>query len=223
MKQIHSPAAFGVIGLGRFGSALVKTLAEAGKEVIAVDKDEQKVRAVRKYTDFAFVVSDLSRETLEEVGLQNCDKVTICIGETMDVSILTTMLVIKMGVSHVFSKANSLEHGEVLRQLGAKVVYPEADRAVYMGKRLISDNLMDYIYLENGVEIRRIQVEGAIVGKTIQEIDVRRKYGVNIIAIEREHRTMVDFSPQYQFREGDIVAVIGRIDKIDAFERVLQK
>ena len=92
MKKQNNITSFGVIGLGRFGSALVKTLAEAGKEVIALDKDEQKVRAVRKYTDFAFVVENLNEETLEETGIQNCGAVTICIGEKMDVSILTTMV-----------------------------------------------------------------------------------------------------------------------------------
>ena len=96
MRQFNSDATFGVIGLGRFGSALVRTLAQAGKEVIAIDKDEQKVKEIRKYTDYAFVLETLSQEALEETGVQNCETVTICIGETMDVSILTTMLVIRM-------------------------------------------------------------------------------------------------------------------------------
>lgn len=222
MKKQNNITSFGVIGLGRFGSALVKTLAEAGKEVIALDKDEQKVRAVRKYTDFAFVVENLNEETLEETGIQNCGAVTICIGEKMDVSILTTMVAIKMGIPYVISKANSQEHGEVLKQLGATVVYPESDMAVRIGKRLISGNLIDYIALDGDVEVRRIQVGGVLLGHTIQELDVRRTYGINIIAIERNHQTTVDFSPQYCFQEGDIVAVIGKVDKIDRFEQDVQ-
>lgn len=219
MMKRQNNTSFGVIGLGRFGSALVKTLSSAGKEVIAVDKDEHKVKAIRRYTDYAFVVENLDRETLEETGIQNCETVTICIGETMDVSILTTMLVIKMGIPHVISKANSQEHGEVLKQLGATVVYPEADMAHYMGKRLISRNLIDFISLDGDVEVRRIQVDGALQGHTIQDLDVRRVYGINIIAVERDHQTNVEFSPQYQFRSGDIVTVIGKADKIDRFDR----
>ena len=192
MRRKQSETSFGVIGLGRFGTALVKTLAEAGQEVIAVDKDEQKVKAVRKYTDYAFVVGMLNEESLQETGVQNCDTVTICIGEQLDVSILTTMQVIKMGIPHVISKANSQEHGEVLKQLGATVVYPEADMAVRIGKRLIS---------------------------RIQELDVRRVYGINIIAVERDHQTNVEFSPQYRFAAEDIIAVIGKVDKIDHFEQ----
>ena len=222
MKKQSNITSFGVIGLGRFGSALVKTLSEAGREVVALDKDEQKVRAVRKYTDYAFVVENLNEETLEETGIQNCGAVTICIGEKMDVSILTTMVAIKMGIPHVISKANSQEHGEVLKQLGASVVYPESDMAVRIGKRLISGNLIDYISLDDDVEVRRIQVGGVLLDHTIQELDVRRTYGINIIAIERDHQTTVEFSPQYRFAQGDIVAVIGKMDKIDRFEHDVQ-
>lgn len=222
MKKKNSDISFGVIGLGRFGSALVKTLAEAGKEVIAIDKDEQRVKAVRKYTDFAFVVDNLNKETLEETGIQNCGTVTICIGEALDVSILTTMLVIRMGIPNVISKANSQEHGEVLKQLGAMVVYPESDMAVRIGKRLISDSLIDYISLDDNVEVRRIAVGGAMVGHSILELNIRNAYGINVIAVERDHQTDVEFPPQYVFREGDIVAVIGKEDKIDNFEREMQ-
>ena len=148
---------------------------------------------------------------------------TICIGEKVDVSVLTTMTVIKMGVPHVIAKANSREHGEVLRHLGATVVYPESDMAVRIGKRIISNNLLDYISLDNQIEIRRIQVDGGLIGKSIHEADVRRQYGVNIIAVERNHQTQVDFSPQYRFQAGDIVAVIGKGSNIDRFEQALQE
>ena len=223
MKKQHFPTSFGVIGLGRFGTALVQTLAEAGKEVIAVDKDESKVKAVRKYTDFAFVIETLTEESLRETGIHNCQTVTICIGEQVDVSVLTTMMVIKMGIPHVISKANSREHGEVLKHLGATVVYPESDMAVRIGKRMISGNLLDYISLDDQVEVRRIQVGGFLVGSTVQEADVRRKYGINVIAVERDHQNMVDFSPQFRFEAGDIVAVIGKVDKISRFEGDLQQ
>ena len=223
MKKQHFPTSFGVIGLGRFGTALVQTLAGAGKEVIAVDKDESKVKAVRKYTDFAFVIETLTEESLRETGIHNCQTVTICIGEQVDVSVLTTMMVIKMGIPHVISKANSREHGEVLKHLGATVVYPESDMAVRIGKRMISGNLLDYISLDDQVEVRRIQVGGFLVGSTVQEADVRRKYGINVIAVERDHQTMVDFSPQFRFETGDIVAVVGKVDQSSRFEGDLQQ
>ena len=132
------------------------------------------------------------------------------------------MLVLNMGVPHVIAKASSVGHGEVLKRLGVTVVYPEADMAVRIGKRLISGNLLDYIALEDGVEVQRIQVNGKMLNKSIRELDIRRLYGINIIAIERDHRTDVEFSPDSRFQDGDTILVIGKSEKIDRFERSFQ-
>ena len=218
-KMKNSTESYGVIGLGRFGTALVKTLSDAGKEVIAVDKDEAKVKAVRGWTDYAFVVDELNEAALKETGMQNCGTVTICIGERIDISILTTMLVTKLGVPHVISKAASEVHGEILKRLGAEVVYPEADMAVRIGKRLISGNLLDYVALGDGVEVRRIAVGGKMLGKSVRELDLRKVYGINVIAVEHAHQTNVEFSADYTFKDGDVMAVIGKVTKIARFEK----
>ena len=131
--------AYGVIGLGRFGEALAIMLAQSGKEVIVVDRDESKIKEMRQYTECAFVTENLSAETLKEIGIQNCDVVVICIGEKADVSILITMSVIEMGVPRVIAKAFSPEQGAVLEKIGAEVVYPERDMALRLGKRLLSN------------------------------------------------------------------------------------
>ena len=218
-KMKNSTESYGVIGLGRFGTALVKTLSDAGKEVIAVDKDEAKAKAVRGWTDYAFVIDELNEAALKETGMQNCGTVTICIGERIDISILTTMLVTKLGVPHVISKAASEVHGEVLKQLGAEVVYPEADMAVRIGKRLISGNLLDYVALGDGVEVRRIAVGGKMLGKSVRELDLRKVYGINVIAVEHARQTNVEFSADYTFKDGDVMAVIGKVTKIARFEK----
>ncbi len=222
MKKQDPSTLYGVIGLGRFGTALVKTLAAAGKEVIAIDKNEEKVREVRAYTDYAFVVDNLSETALKETGMQNCGTVTVCIGEQIDMSILTTMLVIKLGVPNVIAKATSEVHGEVLKRMGATVVYPEADMAVRIGRRLIFGNLLDYVALADGVEVRRITAGGRVIGRTVQELDVRKVYGINIIAVERDGRTDVEFTASYRFGQGDTITVIGKVDKIDRFGQDLQ-
>ena len=222
MKKQDPSTLYGVIGLGRFGTALVKTLAAAGKEVIAIDKNEEKVREVRAYTDYAFVVDNLSETALKETGMQNCGTVTVCIGEQIDMSILTTMLVIKLGVPNVIAKATSEVHGEVLKRMGATVVYPEADMAVRIGRRLIFGNLLDYVALADEVEVRRITAGGRAIGRTVQELDVRKVYGINIIAVERDGRTDVEFTASYRFGQGDTITVIGKVDKIDRFEQDLQ-
>ena len=138
---------YGIIGLGRFGKALAITLAKANKEVLVIDKDEDKIKEIRQYTDYAFVADNLSMETLQETGIQNCDVVVVCIGEKVDESILTTMRLIEMGVPRVIAKATSTEQGAVLKKLGAEVVYPASDMADRLGKKLLSGNILDNLAL----------------------------------------------------------------------------
>ena len=119
-KKQTSEVSYGVIGLGRFGTALAMTLAKADKEVIVIDRDESKIKEIRQYTEYAFVSDNLSIETLREIGIQNCDVVIVCIGEKVDVSILTTMSVLELGVPRVIAKAISQEQGAVLRRSGRR-------------------------------------------------------------------------------------------------------
>ena len=187
MKRKDYASSYGVIGLGRFGMALVECLSSAGKEVIAIDKEESRVREARRFTEMALVVENLDQEALEEAGIRNCDVVVVCIGERIDVSILVTMTVLKMGIAHVISKATSFIHGEALKQLGASVVFPERDMAIRLGKGLIYDSFL--------------------------------RYGVNIIAIEHDGHTNVNFNADYFFREGDAICIVGQSKNVEYFEK----
>ena len=220
MKK-NANSTFGIIGLGRFGTALAITLAEAGKEVIVVDQNEEKVKAMRQYTEYAFVCDNLSKATLSEVGIQNCDTVIVCIGNRIDTSILTTLNVVSLGVPHVISKATSQDQGAVLEKIGAEVVYPERDMAIRLGKKLLSGNFLDFIFLDNDIEIQQVPVSGFIKGKTIQEINIRKKYGLNIIAIEHDQNTIIELSPDYKLQSEDIIVVIGKVQNIRKLERDL--
>ena len=203
--------AYAVIGLGRFGEALAIMLAESGKEVIVADRDENKIKEMRQYTEYAFVVENLNKETLKEMGIQNCDVAIICIGEQVDISILTTMSVLELGVPRVISKALSAEQGAVLEKLGAEVVYPERDMAVCLGKKLLSGQLIDYVALLHDVEIRQIQVPESLNGKTVEEIELRQKFHLNIIAIENICGTNTEVVPENVLKKDDIIVVIGKI------------
>ena len=125
MKNKNKNNIYGIIGLGRFGSALASRLAESGKDVIVVDRNEAKVKPLCGLTDYAYVTDNLSKDSLEDMGFADCGTVIICIGEEIDVNILTTLSVLNLGVKRVIAKAQSLEHGAVLEKIGAEVVYPE--------------------------------------------------------------------------------------------------
>lgn len=208
---------YAIIGLGRFGMPLAKKLAEAGKEVICIDRDEDRVKELREYTEYAFVSQTLSKDVLEEIGVQNCDVAIICIGERIEVSILTTLNVINLGVSKVIAKATNADQGEVLEKLGAQVVYPERDMALRLAKKILRDNLVDYISIGKDIEVIEIKVSGHMIDQTIIEMKVREKYGLNIIAIYHDGITDTEVDPHYCLKQGDTVAVIGKENKVAQF------
>lgn len=212
---------FGIIGIGRFGFALAKTLIEAGKDVIVIDSDENKIKQIRSLADSAFVVKNLARETLEETGIQNCETVFVCIGEKIDVSILTTLNVINMGVKRVIAKANTYEQGCVLKKIGAEIVYPENDMAIRIANRVLNEEALEFIELNNSIHIEEIRLTKNIDGKSILKSKIRNNYGLNIIAIERDDETIIELSPDFILKENDLVVVIGKKDSIRRFEEYL--
>ncbi len=214
---------FGVIGLGRFGLALAKALAKEGKDVIAIDSDENKIKEVRNDTEYAYVVSELTKAALQETGIQNCDAVIVCIGEKIDTSILTTLNVVSLGVPKVIAKANTYEHGLILEKLGAEVVYPEHDMAVRLAKRLLTNNVLDYIMLSDDIEISELTLTDKLIGESVADINIRKKLGLNIIAIMHNGKTITNIEPEYQFEKGDVMVVIGNRKNIEQFEDYLLK
>ncbi|ADZ82033.1 TrkA family potassium uptake protein [Cellulosilyticum sp. ST5] len=210
--------AIGIIGLGRFGMALAQRLCELGKEVLAVDESEAKIKEIRNYTEYAFVVDNFTKETLQEAGIQNCEVVVVCISEKIDVSILTTLNVVSLGVPKVIAKSVSYEQGCVLEKLGAEVVYPERDMALRVAKRIVAANVLDYLSLNGGIEISEIKILDKWVNKSIGQLDIRKQYNLNIIAIEQGNNIVTEISPQYKFSKDDIIIVIGKKESIEEFE-----
>ncbi len=200
---------YGIIGLGRFGYALAVELATAGADILVMDRDEEKVRELREYTENAFVVKNLDKKTLTETGIQNCDVAVVCIGEQLDTSILTTLNLVSLGIPTVISKASSVEHGEILEKLGADVVYPERDMAIRLAHRLENSKTLDYVQLSEKLNISKLMIPEKIVGKTVLSVNLRREFGVNIIAIENSGALCELVSPDYTFRNGDILFLSG--------------
>ncbi len=201
--------AYGIIGLGRFGYALATELTASGAEILVLDKNEEKIREMREFTENAFVVRNLDKNTLMETGIQNCDVAIVCIGEQIATSILTTLNLVGLGIPKVVSKATSMEHGEILKKLGAEVVYPEQDMAVRLAHRLETSKVLDYIQLSERLNISKMAVPAGIIGKTVLEVDLRGRFGLNIIAVENAGGLIDSVKPEYTFREGDILFVAG--------------
>lgn len=214
-RNQNAAPTYGIIGLGRFGFALALELALAGADLLVLDADEEKVRALREYTQNAFVVKALDKKTLSEAGVQNCDVAVVCIGEQMDASILTVLHLVSLGVPKVIAKAASVEHGEILEKLGAEVVYPERDMAIRLAHRLETSRAMDFVQLSEKLNISKLRVPEKIVGKTVAAVNLRAKFGCNIIAIENGGALMEAIDPGHAFRKGDILFVAGSKDGLN--------
>ena len=209
---------YAVIGLGRFGFSLAKRLAEAGKDLIVIDRKETVINDAVTFTDNAYMMTDLSKENLRNVGIQNCDTVIVGIGSDFAVSVLTTMIVLQLGVPHVIAKALTEEQGCVLDKLGAEVVYPEREMGVRLANRLLAPRVMEYIALNDDISITEILIPDTVPEMTVQEMNLRQRYGLNIIAVKRGEEVTVDIRPQMQLHAPDILAVVGRHDQVNRFE-----
>ena len=205
---------YGIVGLGRFGYALAKALAELDADLLILDKDEEKIRDMREYTENALVIKNLDKPSLLETGIQNCDIAIVCIGEQMDISILTTLHLVSMGIPKVVARATSAEHGEILEKLGAKVVFPERDMAERLAKRMEEANMPEFAQLNDKVGIAKLIVADEMEGESVYDADLETRFAVKLIAIESNSEIMSDIDPYYEFKEDDVIYVLGNIDAL---------
>ncbi len=208
-KQKAGKTIYGVIGMGRFGLALAQELHASGADLIIVDKDEEKINAARELTENAFIVRNLEKKTLLDAGMGSCDVAVVGIGEHIDTSILTTLTLVSMGIPKVIAKATSIEHGLILEKLGAEVVYPERDMAIRLAHRLETSQALDFVQLSEKINISKFALPGQAVGQTVVQVNLRNRFGLNIIAIENSGRVEESIRPDYTFRTGDILYLSG--------------
>lgn len=217
MKQDYA-----VIGLGRFGSSICKELSEEGMNVLAIDIDEQKVNEFKNIASFAVIADATDEQALKDIGIKNIDHVIVAIGDNIQASILTTVILSEMGVKKITVKAQNDYHEKILQKIGAhQVVHPERDMGRRLAHSLISSNILDYIELSEEHSIVEVIASRKMVGKSLVELNIRAKYGCNIVAVKRGDEIIVSPDAQFSFEENDVLIVIGRDNDISRFERNL--
>lgn len=215
-KKKSNVNTYGIVGLGRFGLALaLELLNNQNSDILVLDKDEEKISEMRDYTENAFVVKNLDKKSLLDTGIQNCDIAIVCISEHMDISILTTLHLVSLGIPKVIAKASSHEHGEILEKLGAEVVYPERDMAHRLAHRLEASRMLDFVSLSEKLNISKIICPEKIFNMTVQEVNIRREFGVNIVAIESGSTLIESVSPTYIFKKGDMLFLSGNKEALN--------
>lgn len=216
MKNIKQ---FLVLGLGSFGNSITKTLYDLGHEVMAVDADNEKVEKATEYATHAVQANISDENTLKTLGIRNYDAVILAVGEDLKASILVSMLLKEMGCKYLMAKANDNTHAKVLRKLGVdKVVFPERDTGVRVAKSLVSKSVVDIMELDGDFRIVEIKVPEQWNNKSIVDLDVRKKYHINVLAINRDSTYIVSPVPTTVFAEHDVMLILGKADDIDTLD-----
>lgn len=207
---------FAVIGLGRFGSSVATSLARMGYEVLAVDNDEAKINAIMDEVTHAVQADALDEESLKALGMRNFDVVIVAIGHDIQANILITVMLKEMGVKKVVAKARTELHGKVLARVGAdRVVFPERDMGVRVARALVSGNILDTIELSPEYSIVEVVAPGSMVGRSLGEAGVRRRYGISILAIRRGADVLIAPGADQAVQEGDVLVAVGRNDRLE--------
>jgi len=199
-----------VLGLGLFGSSVAKSLARNGMDVIAMDLSMDHVEEVMDEVDLAIQGDFTKFDQLEAVGVADVDAAVIAAGERLEVAILGIMNLKKLGVENVIVKTKNEDYKEVLLKVGAsRVILPEVEIGIRLGNELSNSNIVDFLELDDDYHILELEVEEEWIGKSIIELDIRNKYGYNIIAISPKHlnKYQVSFNPDYKFEKHDKILV----------------
>ncbi|MCQ2794471.1 MAG: TrkA family potassium uptake protein [Bacilli bacterium] len=206
---------YGIIGLGRFGTALALELYKKGAEMIIVDSHPERIRWARELTENAYIVNSFDYASLRKIGIQNCDIAVVCIGKHIDDSIMITLDLVTMKIPQVFAKAQNDKHGIILEKLGAHVVYPEREMALRLASYLENTRTLDYVRLSKKVNITKVKVTEQSDNKTILDLKIRNKFGCNIIAIEHNGKVYDVVTPDTKLFTDDIIYVTGSEDRLD--------
>lgn len=210
---------FVVIGLGRFGAAVAKTLYDMGYEVLGIDINEEKIQEAINFTTHAVQTDAIDEKSLKSLGVRNFDVAIVGIGQDIQSSILTTLILKEMGVKYVVSKAQNDLHGKVLYKTGAdRVVFPERDMGIRVANNLTSTNILDYIELAPDYTIVEITAPDFMFNKSLKDLDLRAKYGINVVAIKTGKEILVSPTADATIKAGDIVVAIGSNDKLKKIE-----
>ncbi len=206
-----------VIGLGKFGFYIAKSLSKLNITVIAVDSDEEKVQAISQYIDNAFVLNSTSKIALEEVGIYNLDTVIVSIGENIEASILTVMALKDLNNKNIIAKAINPTHGEILSKIGAfKVMYPEEIAGKILVKQLLENIKIEEFPISNNLKILKVIADEEMINESLFYIESLTA-NVKIIALNNE----TSYDPKYKIQKNDSIVFLGENEEIEKLYKSL--
>ncbi|MDD5924375.1 MAG: TrkA family potassium uptake protein [Clostridia bacterium] len=209
---------FLVIGMGRFGAKLAMRLSELGNDVMIIDTDEERIQALSSTALDAQIGDCTNQEVLKTIGIRNFDACFVAMGDNFQSSLEVTSLLSEMGAKKVISRAESDIQSKFLLRNGAdEVVYPTRDSAQRLAMRMSAKNMFDFMEISSEFSISETPVPESWVGKSILELDVRKKYHINILAIKQEDDINAGFTPSYIFNGKEHIISSGRVEDLMKF------
>ncbi|VYT73864.1 potassium transporter Trk [Staphylococcus simulans] len=213
---------FVVIGLGRFGGSIVRELNALGMDVMAIDLSEARVNEYSEIATHAVVADTTDEAVMKSLGIRNFDQVIVAIGENIQTSTLTTLILKELGVKKVIAKAQNDYHAKILNKIGADlVVHPERDMGRRIAHNIASASVLDYLELADEYSIVEAKANERIAGQTIVDLDIRANFGINIIAIKRDKDVIISPDLNMNIELGDILIMIGHDNDLNRFEKKL--
>lgn len=203
---------FAVIGLGSFGSNVARTLYQRGFEVVAIDSEKERIEEAKSFTSHAVLTDASAKENLEALGITDMDVVVVSLGSAMEASILTVLHLHELGIKRIVAKASTEDHGKILEAVGAtEVINPEKDMAVRTALKLTSPHILECLPLMSGMSIEEIAPPERFIGKSLRELDLRNKYGVQVIAVKElvPERTLYVPTADFVIKDSDVLIVMG--------------
>lgn len=211
---------FIVMGCGRFGESCAKTLMELDNEVLVIDEDYDKIKNISNDVTTAIQCDITDELAMKEIGLSNFDVAIISIGSSLTAAIMGTMLAKEAGVKYILAKAPSLREGNILKKVGAdKIIYPERDMARRVAHNLTSKNILDFFQISPKYSMVEQKIHDDWVNLNLEELKIRKRYGVTVVAVERKGDIIVSPSSDLKLMEGDILVIIGSNEQINKIEK----
>ena len=210
---------YAVIGLGRFGYSVAVTLLDMGQNVIAIDRDPEVLERISREGADVFIVNSISRSSLTECGLSDCEAVVIGIGKDIEGSILAALNAKEIGVKRVICKANSDDHAKILEKIGAEIVFPEIDIAKRIAHAVTNSMTEDILPLSDDFSIIQLRVPAIFDGKTVAETGLRQKYGLNLVAVVHEGKASGVITPDTVLHSADSIYLSGANSGIEALQK----
>ena len=206
---------YAIFGLGRYGVSVAKELVRNGAEVIAVDSNENIVNSLVNDIPFCKCADTTNKEVLTKLGITNVDTVIVAMAGNIEASVMTVLLCKELGVPNVIAKCSNEMHFKILTKVGAdKVVFPEKESGTRQAKNLLSSGFMDVIELSTEVSMIELDVKKDWIGKTLLELNLRKKYSINVIAVKSDNEIEIDIDPNVPLTDKMKLVVIGKTSKL---------